>query len=222
MGPPGRRGARGATGAKTGKLGHKGPRGLSGLPGPFNERDVLNAVVPNFDDVYEQLTGQMKLIAQLRQQLAEIAARCAAMPADGTERPCPKTCDGTLTFQAKTPIPAVTGGRVIGGRGMTEPESAEAWSRSAVRPHRVDPSPRGWNKGRTMTQASDVAARKPVEFLHDRPVPEKTTCDQSIATRLEVCGQPAVMLVRVDGQERFLCYHHASRLYNRTFYRKKP
>jgi hypothetical protein len=78
-GPRGHRGARGATGAtgqrgKTGKLGPKGSKGLRGLPGPFHNNEVLDAVVTNFDDVYEQLTDQMKLIEKMQHQLAAIAA----------------------------------------------------------------------------------------------------------------------------------------------------
>jgi hypothetical protein len=47
------------------------------------------------------------------------------MPADATEKPCPKKgCDGTLMFQAKTPIPG-TGGR---GKGAnTEFATAPGW-----------------------------------------------------------------------------------------------
>jgi hypothetical protein len=54
---------------------------------PLHKHDVLNMVEMNFDDVYQQLSGQMKLIAELRHELAETAADRAARPVDGTEKP---------------------------------------------------------------------------------------------------------------------------------------
>jgi hypothetical protein len=94
-GPRGHRGARGATGmtgrqGKSGKVGRKGPKGLNGVWGPLHKRAVLDAVVTNFDDVYQQLTGQMKLIANIQKQLAAMTATRADMPPGGTEKPCPK------------------------------------------------------------------------------------------------------------------------------------
>ena len=55
-----------------------------------------------------------------------------------------------------------------------------------------------------------------VEFLSQRPVPNAAECDDCVATgggreRRQV---PAMMVVRVDGRERLVCYHHLSRLYN--------
>ena len=54
-----------------------------------------------------------------------------------------------------------------------------------------------------------------IEFLHDRPVPKTATCDEHLATG-ERCGKSAMMLVRVDAQEYFVCYNHLSLLYNRS------
>jgi collagen triple helix repeat protein len=93
-GPRGPRGVRGATGAiggrgKTGKPGQKGPRGLRGLRGPLHKDDVLHAMVTNFDDVYHQLTRQMKLIATMQQQLAVMTAKRAELPAGLASNPVP-------------------------------------------------------------------------------------------------------------------------------------
>jgi hypothetical protein len=58
---------------------------------------------------------------------------------------------------------------------------------------------------------------KPVgEFFPDRPVPAGTKCNE------DGCGSPATMAVRVNGQERFLCYHHVSLLYNRLHLNLPP
>jgi len=59
-------------------------------------------------------------------------------------------------------------------------------------------------------------AKRLVEFLVKRPVPNATECDDCMATgggkeRRQVS---AMMAVRVDGRERFVCYHHLSLLYN--------
>ena len=58
-------------------------------------------------------------------------------------------------------------------------------------------------------------AKRLVEFLPKRPVPKATECDDCVATG---GGRehrvPAMMVVRVDGRERVVCYHHLSRLYN--------
>ena len=57
--------------------------------------------------------------------------------------------------------------------------------------------------------------RLQIEFLHEQPVPESAKCDEYLATG-ERCGKPAMMLVRVNGQEYFVCYPHLSFLYNRS------
>jgi hypothetical protein len=51
-----------------------------------------------------------------------------------------------------------------------------------------------------------------VEFLHDRPVPYRARCEH----RTGRCESHAMMLVRVEGQERFFCYDHVSLLYARV------
>jgi hypothetical protein len=59
-------------------------------------------------------------------------------------------------------------------------------------------------------------AKRLVEFLPNRPVPHATECDDCRATddAGERRPRPAKMVVRVDGRERFVCYHHVSLLYN--------
>ena len=70
-GPRGPRGPRGATGqrGRTGKLGHEGPSGS------LQKADVLDGFVSNFDDVYRQMTGLMKLIGQMQRQINELIAK---------------------------------------------------------------------------------------------------------------------------------------------------
>jgi len=70
-GPRGHRGARGATGHRgtAGKLGHEGPSGS------LQKADVLDGFVTNFDDVYRQMTGLMKLIGQMQRQINELIAK---------------------------------------------------------------------------------------------------------------------------------------------------
>ena len=67
-GPRGHRGSRGATGprGKAGKLGHQG------LSGQLQKADVLDGFVRNFDDVYRQMAGLMKLIGQMQRQISEL------------------------------------------------------------------------------------------------------------------------------------------------------
>jgi hypothetical protein len=55
-------------------------------------------------------------------------------------------------------------------------------------------------------------AESRVDFLHDRPVPAGTRCQEH---REPICDKSAMMLVRMDGQEHFVCYEHLSWLYNR-------
>jgi hypothetical protein len=59
-------------------------------------------------------------------------------------------------------------------------------------------------------------AKRLVEFLPKRPVPNATECGDCVATGggRERRRVPAMMVVRVDGRERFVCYHHLSLLYN--------
>jgi hypothetical protein len=59
-------------------------------------------------------------------------------------------------------------------------------------------------------------AKRLVEFLPKRRVPNATECDDCVATGggRERRRLPAMMVVRVDDRERFVCYHHLSRLYN--------
>ena len=59
-------------------------------------------------------------------------------------------------------------------------------------------------------------AKRLVEFLSTRPVPNATECDDCVATGggSERRRAPAMMVVRVDGRERLVCYQHLSRLYN--------
>ena len=70
-GPRGHRGARGATGHRgtAGKLGHEGPSGS------LQKADVLDGFVSNFDDVYRQMTGLMKLIGRMQRQIDELIAK---------------------------------------------------------------------------------------------------------------------------------------------------
>jgi len=59
-------------------------------------------------------------------------------------------------------------------------------------------------------------AKRLVEFLSKRPVPNATECEDCVAAGggRERRRVPAMMVVRVDGRERLVCYHHLSRLYN--------
>jgi hypothetical protein len=61
-----------------------------------------------------------------------------------------------------------------------------------------------------------MAQDQKIAFLHDRPVPTNATCAEYVVPHSTRCGRAAVMLVRVDGQEYFVCYHHLSLLYNRS------
>jgi hypothetical protein len=59
-------------------------------------------------------------------------------------------------------------------------------------------------------------AKRLVEFLPNRPVPHATECVDCRATD-DTRGSRRIlakMVVRVDGRERFVCYHHLSLLYN--------
>ena len=76
-GASGHRGARGATGrrGRIGKAGPKGPRGLQSS----HSKEVLDQFVINFDDVYRQLNGVLKLIGQMQSELNKLAAKADAL-----------------------------------------------------------------------------------------------------------------------------------------------
>ena len=75
-GPRGRRGPRGACGP-SGRRGEIGPKGMKGVRAPLHKHDVLESIVMNFDDVYRQLSVQLKQIARLQQQVGVLVARAA-------------------------------------------------------------------------------------------------------------------------------------------------
>jgi hypothetical protein len=62
-------------------------------------------------------------------------------------------------------------------------------------------------------------AKKIVQFLRGQPVPSKTICDEN---QPRPCGSPAMMVVRIDAEEHFFCYHHLSLLYNRVTRPRDP
>ena len=74
-GPRGAKGVRGVAGQRgtTGKAGQRGIRGLRGLTGTIHKAEMLDRLVAHFEDIYQQLTAQAKLIADLQQQLAKIS-----------------------------------------------------------------------------------------------------------------------------------------------------
>jgi collagen triple helix repeat protein len=83
-GPRGRQGTRGPTGASgrrgaIGKLGHKGPRGFNGS---LQKDEVLDRVVSQFDDVYQQLNAQVKRIAQMQGQVDLMSATLGRLASD--------------------------------------------------------------------------------------------------------------------------------------------
>jgi collagen triple helix repeat protein len=78
-GPNGHRGACGATGRR-GKIGKAGPKGSRGLNGSLQNAEVLDRFVTNFDDVYQQLTGLLKLVGQMQRQINELAAKADVTP----------------------------------------------------------------------------------------------------------------------------------------------
>ena len=54
-----------------------------------------------------------------------------------------------------------------------------------------------------------------VEFFPERPVPDQAQCNEYLETGMgNRCGRPAMMTIRVNGDERCVCYHHLSLLYN--------
>jgi hypothetical protein len=113
---------------KSGKLDKNGPKAPKNRSA---KKALLDALVEHFDDVYQQLTRQMKLIVKMQQQLDVVTARLAQVPADGTRKPCPiRGCGGTLIFGIKTPVPGTGGGFVntATGRRATEPETSPGWS----------------------------------------------------------------------------------------------
>src|SRR5688500_7151556 len=73
-GPKGARGRRGPKGPRglTGPIGRRGKIGKAGNRGPVgvtpaeHQNDILDKMEMHFDDVYQQLTVQMKRIAQLQ------------------------------------------------------------------------------------------------------------------------------------------------------------
>ena len=75
-GPRGPKGARGATGAvgRRGGIGKPGPKGLKGLKGPLHKNEVLDTVVRNFEDVYQQLSAHLRQIAKMQRQLDVMSA----------------------------------------------------------------------------------------------------------------------------------------------------
>jgi collagen triple helix repeat protein len=72
-GPRGGIGKRGVIG-KQGRKGLRGREGLEGLRGPDHKDDVLDHIVLQFQDVYQQLAELMDRIAQMEQQLHRMAA----------------------------------------------------------------------------------------------------------------------------------------------------
>jgi hypothetical protein len=80
-GPRGRRGPRGACGpnGRRGEIGKLGPKGTKGLRAPLHKHDVLESVVTNFDDVYRQLSVQLKQIIRLQQQVTVLVAKAARL-----------------------------------------------------------------------------------------------------------------------------------------------
>ena len=77
----GSQGARGETGAKgrRGDSGKPGPKGLRGLRGPLHQEEVLDRVVSHFDDVYQQLSGHLKRIGKMQQELDGLTKTVAAL-----------------------------------------------------------------------------------------------------------------------------------------------
>ena len=75
-GPRGPRGVRGVTGVKgrRGDIGKPGPKGLRGLRGPLHKNEALERVVTHFEDVYRQLSEQMRRIAKMQAQLDGLMA----------------------------------------------------------------------------------------------------------------------------------------------------
>ena len=61
--------------------------------------------------------------------------------------------------------------------------------------------------------------KNPVEFLYQSLVPATAVCDEP---QHRPCKSHPMMLVRVDGQERLLCYQHLSLLYNRVTRPRDP
>lgn len=81
-GKPGPKGSRGPTGprgltgpiGRRGVIGKAGKRGAKGQPGPALRSEVLDKVMPYFDDVYRQLEIQMTRMGQIQAQLDGLAA----------------------------------------------------------------------------------------------------------------------------------------------------
>ena len=86
-GPRGPRGARGACGptGRRGEIGKLGPKGSKGLRARLHKDDILENVVTNFDDVYRQLSTQLRQIARLQQQVTVLIARAARPGGGGDE-----------------------------------------------------------------------------------------------------------------------------------------
>ena len=84
-GPRGPRGARGACGptGRRGEIGKLGPKGSKGLRPRLHKDDILENVVTNFDDVYRQLSTQLRQIARLQQQVTVLIAKAARPVAGG-------------------------------------------------------------------------------------------------------------------------------------------
>ena len=84
-GPRGPRGARGACGptGRRGEIGKLGPKGSKGLRPRLHKDDILENVVTNFDDVYRQLSTQLRQIARLQQQVTVLIARAARPGGEG-------------------------------------------------------------------------------------------------------------------------------------------
>ena len=76
-GPRGPRGPRGESGpsGQRGAIGRLGPKGSKGIRAPLHKHDVLESVVTNFDDVYRQLSVQLKQIVRLQQQVTVLIAK---------------------------------------------------------------------------------------------------------------------------------------------------
>ena len=54
-----------------------------------------------------------------------------------------------------------------------------------------------------------------VDFLPQRSVPDHAKCIEYLETGMgHRCGRSAMMAVRMNGDERFMCYHHVSLHYN--------
>ena len=72
-GPKGPKGLTGPIGRR-GKMGKPGRKGPKGLTGPLHKDNVLDMVMTHFDDVYQQLSIQMKRMAQVQAQLDALTA----------------------------------------------------------------------------------------------------------------------------------------------------